>query len=472
MSHKSKKLLIIGAGPTGLAAAVYAQRQGHQVTLLEKSSIAGGKGGSRIRGDFVVDFGPHAFHPSTKAITQLVEEHGDGKLFPVNIRQTLYITDVPMNYPFSLKEAFLKLNFFLNLRILLDYLFVKLKSIFVPLPKSTFKQWGIANFGHTLYDLCFGKFSERVWGCSGDSISVEFAKRKLPNFSLGEVLLELIFKKKKTKTSYHGNLGFVYHKKGIGRVYQNMADRIEQQGGRVLYNTEIENIELSADGTTVTSLTLNKPNHERLDCDYLVSSLPIADLIHYLSPKTTEFRRLETTMQYRHGLIINVILNRAQFADCHWAYLVNERFQFNRVSEQKNLSAECAPANQTLIAFERMCKPEDKEWAWNASEWMGPVLQELSFFDVKREDIHEIFVDKVEKAYPFFYVGYEPKKLECLQELGKINNLISTGRYGLSLDIDMHDSMLLGKEGLEYLLSNRVQEFYRNHEEICKTRDQ
>lgn len=471
MSQESKKLLIIGAGPTGLAAAVYAQRQGYQVTLLEKSSIAGGKGGSRTRGDFVVDFGPHAFHPSTKAITQLMEEHGDGQLFPVHIRQTLYITDVPMNYPFSLQEALFKLNFFLNLRILLDYFLVKLKSIFVPLPKNTFKQWGIANFGHTLYDLCFGKFSERVWGCSGDLISVDFAKRKLPNFSLGEVLLELLFKKKKN-TSYHGNLGFVYHKKGIGRAYQNMADRIAEQGGRVLYNTEIKDIALSADGTSVTSLTLNKPNHERLECDYLISSLPIADLIQYLSPKTTAFRTLENTMQYRHGLIINVILNRAKFADCHWAYLVNERFQFNRVSEQKNLSAECAPSDRTLIAFEKMCKPEDKEWGWTASEWMGPVLQELSFFGVAREDILDLFVDKVEKAYPFFYVGYEPKKLECLQELGKINNLISTGRYGLSLDIDMHDSMLLGKEGLEYLLSNRVQEFYRNHEEICKRRDQ
>jgi len=471
MSHKSKQLVIIGAGPTGLAAAVYAQRQGYQVTVLEKSSIAGGKGGSRVRGDFVVDFGPHAFHPSTKAITQLVEEHGGGQLFPVKVRQTLYLTDVPMNYPFSLKEAFLKLDFLLNVRILLDYLFVTIKSLFVPLPKHTFKQWGIANFGHTLYDLCFGKFSERVWGCSGDLISVEFAKRKLPNFSLGEVLLELIFKKKQN-TSYHGNLGFVYHKKGIGSVYQNMADRIEEQGGRVVYNAEIRNIQLSADGNAVTSLTLNKPDHEQLDVDYLVSSLPIADLISYLSPQTTELRRLANAMQYRHGLIINVVLNRKQFADCHWAYLINERFQFNRVSEQKNLSADCAPPDKTLIAFERMCKPEDEEWAWSAADWMEPVLKDLSFFGVKREDIHELFVDKVEKAYPFFHVGYEPKKRECLQELGRIHNLISTGRYGLSMDIDMHDSMLLGKEGLEHLLNNRVQEFYRRHEEICKTRDQ
>jgi len=37
-----KKVIIIGAGITGLTAAVYAQRSGFDVTLIEQHSIVGG----------------------------------------------------------------------------------------------------------------------------------------------------------------------------------------------------------------------------------------------------------------------------------------------------------------------------------------------------------------------------------------------------------------------------------------------
>ena len=40
---KSKKILVVGAGPAGLAYAVTAAKRGHQVTLMEKSNSIGGQ---------------------------------------------------------------------------------------------------------------------------------------------------------------------------------------------------------------------------------------------------------------------------------------------------------------------------------------------------------------------------------------------------------------------------------------------
>ena len=73
----------------------------------------------------------------------------------------------------------------------------------------------------------------------------------------------------------------------------------------------------------------------------------------------------------------------------------------------------------------------------------------------------------MEKAYPFFLVGYEEAKNKILKDFSKLKNVISTGRYGLFLDVNMHDAMVLGSEGFRYLVEDKVEEFYKNHKMVC-----
>ncbi|MBL8014075.1 MAG: FAD-dependent oxidoreductase, partial [Candidatus Omnitrophica bacterium] len=180
MDSSKKTVVVLGAGPAGLAAAYTAQMAGYHVIVIEKSDIPGGKGASRVWKQFIVDYGPHTFHAMTQSITDLVLQHSDGVMFDLAVKQRLYITEKPMSYPFSLKEAIYKFHPGLNFKIATDYLWIKVCSCFKKSPQLSFKQYGIANFGKTLYDICFGNYSERVWSCSADELSVEFAKRKLP----------------------------------------------------------------------------------------------------------------------------------------------------------------------------------------------------------------------------------------------------------------------------------------------------
>ncbi len=461
-----KICVIIGAGPAGLAAAYTAQKAGHRVVVIEKSDIAGGKGGSRTWKNFVVDFGPHAYHAMTKEITDLVMEHGDGQMIDVPILQRLYITDKPMGYPFSVKEAIAKFSFWLNLRIVWDYFYVKIQSLFVKLPQNSFKQYGIANFGRTLYDICFGLYSERVWGCSADQLSVEFAKRKLPNVSLGSFLLQAITRKEKENAkSYLHVRRYMYHQHGIGKVYQNIADGIAARGGEVIYGASIKKIQISQDGR-VTKILLNAPHAAEIPADWLVSTIPFDDLLGYLSSPIRSLQGIEEHLPFRHGLIVNAVINRKKFDDPHWTYLVNKRFYFNRVSEPKNFSRFCGPEHQTLLMLEKICMPDDPIWGWGSEDWRPKVEADLGFFGIKPQEIGAIFMTKMEKAFPFYPVGYELKKNAMLKELVLIENLVTTGRYGLYLDINMHDAMVLGVEGFKHLINGRLAEFYERHEGI------
>ena len=49
-----------------------------------KMDIAGGKGGSRQYKNFIVDFGPHAYHTMTKEVTGFMKKHSNNKLMDIN----------------------------------------------------------------------------------------------------------------------------------------------------------------------------------------------------------------------------------------------------------------------------------------------------------------------------------------------------------------------------------------------------
>ena len=64
--------------------------------------------------------------------------------------------------------------------------------------------------------------------------------------------------------------------------------------------------------------------------------------------------------------------------------------------------------------------------------------------------------------------GFSEKvKEKVLNDFAKFKNVVSTGRNGLFLDINMHDAMVLGAEGFRYLIENKVEEFYKDHKVIC-----
>lgn len=461
-------LVVIGAGPAGLAATYFAQQAGYKVILLEKSDVPGGKGGSRKWKDFVVDFGPHAYHPMSHGITEFVEAHGGGKLIDVSIVQKLYITLEPMRYPLHVFEALTKFGFLLNLQIFMGYLWVRLKGLFFKLPQNSFRQWGIAHFGKKFYELCFGAYSRRVWKHSDDGLALEFARRKLPNLSLGAILCELLTHRKrnqKNDKSYLNIKKFIYHKEGFGNVYRNIAESIIQKGGQIIYGADIKRINLS-DQNKVTDVVLCGPREECVPCDYLVSTAPLDDLVSYFEPKKEEWGNYLKGIRFKNGLIVNVVVNKKNILDCHWIYLVHPRFLFNRISEPKHFSPSLGPADKTLIMFETICGFEDEKWQWSPEEWRPWVEQDLSFFGVQLKEIEDIFLSKMEKAFPFYLTGYEPQKKGLLSELAKLKNFVTTGRYGLYMDINMHDAMLLGQESIDYLLKGKQALFYHEHEAI------
>jgi uncharacterized protein with NAD-binding domain and iron-sulfur cluster len=61
MASSTPRIVIVGAGPGGLASAMILKRRGYDVTLIERQSRVGGRTGSIKAEGFTFDIGPTFF---------------------------------------------------------------------------------------------------------------------------------------------------------------------------------------------------------------------------------------------------------------------------------------------------------------------------------------------------------------------------------------------------------------------------
>src|SRR5437868_15134743 len=81
MSERAK-VVVIGGGLSGLAAAAFCARAGADVTIVEKAGATGGRGGSWKRDGFTLNHGAHALYiggPAERALVDLGVAYSGGK---------------------------------------------------------------------------------------------------------------------------------------------------------------------------------------------------------------------------------------------------------------------------------------------------------------------------------------------------------------------------------------------------------
>ena len=75
MIHK-EKIVILGAGISGLATAYWFDKKGFEITILEANSFPGGSMQTERKDGFLVDYGPNSGLETTPLIRKIVDEVG------------------------------------------------------------------------------------------------------------------------------------------------------------------------------------------------------------------------------------------------------------------------------------------------------------------------------------------------------------------------------------------------------------
>src|SRR6476646_1353193 len=227
-----------------MSAAWRLSELGRPVTVLERSSAVGGMGKTITVGQYAVDYGPHTFHiretTESRAIHKAIEPFFGVDPLILTRGTRVLLRGKEYVYPLEMLQVLTGVSPLLSARILFDYLMASAKSTFAPAKKEdSFEEWGVRNLGRTLYDLCFGIYSERVWGLPTSQISSKQAQR-VAKLNLRNIVLRILGIKADPAAYF---TEYMYPRAGISTLYDNMAAHATGRGCRLLLNSTVTSVE-------------------------------------------------------------------------------------------------------------------------------------------------------------------------------------------------------------------------------------
>jgi protoporphyrinogen oxidase len=443
---KPAHIVILGGGPAGMTAAWRLAEHGIQATVLEREAAVGGMARTIRRGHYAVDFGPHTFHirntdESRKIIETIKPFFGADPLILTRGTRVLLHGKYYV-YPLELMQVLFGLNPLLSLRIIVDYAVATVGSFLnPPRREDSFEAWGVRNLGRTLYELCFGKYSERVWGLHTSLISSKQAQR-VAKLNLRDIVLRILGIKADPAAYF---TEYMYPRAGISTLYDNMAVRAKEKGGRLLLNSTVSGIE-HRDGRVTAVCYEQNGTAQRIECDGVVTTLALPSLVQMMQPSLpAEVVAHARKLRYRSMRLINIVLGRDRLTDFHWVYLTDPQFRCNRMSEQKNVSRGMVPDGETVLVVELSCWQGDEMWTASDEEIFEIAMRDLqnTGLGIERSEVRDYWVEPLPGAYPVYELGFEDHLIPVLDAVS-MANVHTIGRHGLFLNNSMDDNVLLG----------------------------
>jgi len=440
-------IVVLGAGPAGMAAAWRLSELGHTVVVLEKDSSVGGIGKTIAVGKYAVDYGPHTFHIRETAESREIHDaikpfFGPDPLILTRCTRVL-LRGKEYVYPLEMMQVLFGVSPFLSARIVFDYAVATLKSTLAPPKKEdSFEEWGVRNLGRTLYDLCFGIYSARVWGLPTSQISSKQAQR-VAKLNLKNVILRTLGIKADPATYF---TKYMYPRAGISVLYENMAAAVKKTGNCILLDAPAVRLERDGDRIARVVYTQNGREHT-IEVSGVLSTLPLPALVGMMSPALpAPVAQHASKLRYRSLKLIYIALKRPQLTDYHWVYLLDGHFRVNRMSEQKNVSSQMVPADRTVLCIELSCWRDEPVWNASAEEVYRIALDDLlkMGYGVTESEVDEYHVTDIATAYPVYELNFEDHLIPVLEGVHAVPNLLTLGRHGLFLNNSMDDNVLLG----------------------------
>ena len=444
--HKPGHVVVLGGGPAGMSAAWRLAERGIAATVLEREAAVGGMARTIHRGAYAVDFGPHTFHirntDESRRIIETIRPFFGADPLVLTRGTRVLLHGKYYVYPLELMQVLTGLNPLLSLRIIADYAVATVGSAINP-PKreDSFEAWGIRNLGRTLYELCFGVYSERVWGLPTSQISSKQAQR-VAKLNLRDIVLRILGIKADPAAYF---TEYMYPRAGISTLYDNMAARASEKGCRLLLNSTVTGVEHRDNRITAVCFEQNGAA-QRIECDGVVNTLPLPSLVSMMHPALPDdVVGHAQRLRYRSMKLINIVLGRDRLTDFHWVYLSDRKFRCNRMSEQKNVSPDMVPDGETVLVVELSCWKDDEMWRASDEEVFEIAMRDLmnTGLGIERSEVRDYWVSQLPGAYPVYELGFEDHLIPVLDAVS-MDNVHTVGRHGLFLNNSMDDNVLLG----------------------------
>ncbi len=354
---------IIGAGFTGLTAALVLARKGLRVTVLEADKSPGGMAsGFWINGTVLEKFYHHLFL-SDRHILALIRELGiQDSVLRRRTKSGIYIRD--RVYGLCTPRDILRFSpLAVADRLRLGFLTLRARMIrnWQSLEKMTAKEWLIRLGGKAAYEGIWAPLLRGKFGPFADDIGAVWMWNKL--------------KLRGGSRDRNGAENLIYIKGGFAALIQALESAAKKQGSRLLYKRTATGVQVEQN--KIIGITTNR---EKLTADAVLSTLPLPHTADLIGP-SADPRYLASLkrINYLANICLVLQLNRP-LSDIYWLNVTDPDFPFVGIIEHTNFEPPSSYGGRHIVYLSKYLPETDPLYAMADDDILSftlPLLQNM-----------------------------------------------------------------------------------------------
>lgn len=440
----SADLVVLGAGPAGLAAAWRAGRRGLRVVVLERAPSVGGMAASFEVAGVRVDHGSHRLHPAIDA-DLLADLRGLlGADLQVRGRQgRLRVGDRWVRFPLGAADLARTLPPRLLVAVARDAALSPLRRTREDSYAGALRQ----GLGPTLYDAMYGPYAHKLWGLPGEQIDAEQARRRVSADTPWKIAARVA---RGGRTGRRGAQGakFHYPRRGFGQLVDAMAAAAADCGVPILTDTEVTGVLARPDGVRVTW------DGGSVQAAQVFSTVPVTALARLARPApSAQVVQEATGLQFRAMVLVYLVHEGGRWTPHDAHYLPGPQTPVTRLSEPANYRDSLEdPLDRSVVCAEIPCAVGDAVWTSEDFVLLRLVqdgLAAVGLPPVRTPESGGVVVRRLPHVYPVYVRGYAAR-LQGLQAWAdRLPRVITFGRLGLFVHDNTHHAMRMAYDAVD-----------------------
>lgn len=415
------KIVIIGAGPTGLGAAYRLKELGHtNFSIFEARDKVGGLASSETSAKgFIYDIGGHVLFSHYKYFDQLFDKLM-GSDYQELVRESwVWLMDRFLPYPFQNNIKFLPPE------VVLECLLGLVEVQKQPLDSSQFKNFEdfiYGMFGEGIAKYFMMPYNFKVWAHPPNMMNKEWIGERVSVVDLKRVMGNVLLDR--DDVAWGPNSTFKYPLYGgTGEIFSRMQPYIEDH---LKLNAHIYTID------TEKKQIITEDGH-RETYDHLLSTLPLDQLALNLLPAVPqEIQSSAEQLLHSGSFIVGVGIKQVSPSKKCWMYFPEDDCPFYRLTYLSNYSPDVVPDPKThyslLAEISRSTyKPSNRETI--IEETVQGMVNTKMLSERDTDDIVDTHLIERDYTYPIPSLGRDAA-LAALHPFLESKNIYSRGRFG------------------------------------------
>jgi protoporphyrinogen oxidase len=427
-------IVVVGAGPAGLAAAWRAATAGHQVVVLERAQQVGGMAGSFDVAGLRVDHGSHRLHPATPppildALRGLLGDELQTRPRHGRIR----LLDRWLAFPLRTGDLLRRAPRRFAARAALDAVGGPWRR-----PRAdTFAEVVRAGLGPAVLAAFYGPYARKLWDTDPADLAGELARRRVSASSPVDIVRRLV------RGARPEGRVFLYPRRGFGAIAEALAGAAVDAGAEVHLGCGLTGLRRHDGGG---GWTVSVAGGTHLDATQVWSTAPLPALVDMVDPgPPPDAVAAAGRLRHRGLVLLYLVLDRPQWTEFDAHYFPGPDVLAARVSEPRNYRDDPdQPADRTVLCAEIACWEGDEVWAATDEALAARLAGELAAAGLPEPRPVAVESRRLPRVYPVYRPGFtgDLRRLEgwAAAQAG----LLTFGRQGLFTPDNTHHALAMG----------------------------